>query len=159
MTRSNWDRKWSKPQSWIYNMDRKFGSPSPKSRMGKWRVLAFARIHPWLGEMGVYCSILSPRMQVEKRQVNNVMKQIVLRIIPSRLRHVAVIAVFLGDGKPKISLKKVNSHCFKLHRSYSISFFVKYRRNILGVNPRGPYLRLEKENFCVVFTYSTESGA
>ena len=31
----------------------------PKSRMEKWRVLAFARLHPWFGGgMGVCCSIL-----------------------------------------------------------------------------------------------------
>ena len=53
----------------------------------------------------------------------------------------------------------MNSHCFKFHRSYSISFFVTYWPNGLGLNPKGPYLRLEKDNFCVVFTYSTESGA
>ena len=31
-------------------------------------------------------------------------------------RHVAMVAKFLDDNKPKIQLK-VNSHCFKLHRS------------------------------------------
>ena len=37
---------------------------SPKSRMGKWRVLAFARLHPWFGGMGVCCSILfCPRLK------------------------------------------------------------------------------------------------
>ena len=38
------------------------------------------------------------------------------------LRHVAMVATFLDDSKPKKSLKKVYSHYFKLHRSYSISF-------------------------------------
>lgn len=37
--------------------------PPPKSRMGKWRVLAFARLHPWFGGMGVCYSILfCPRL-------------------------------------------------------------------------------------------------
>ena len=40
--------------------------------------------------------------------------------------------------------KKVNSDCFKLHRSYSISFCVKCWWNFLGLNPRKPYLSLEK---------------
>ena len=74
---------------------------------------------------------------------------------------------------------KVNSRCFKLHRSYSISFNfanigqprpqgfslkkwvgkspgdeVEYWRNFLRLNPKGPYSSVEKEedNFCVVFT-------
>ena len=37
------------------------------------------------------------------------------------LRHVAMVAKFLDDNKPKKSLK-VHSHYFKLHRSYSNSF-------------------------------------
>ena len=41
-------------------IDGKFVTPlPPKSRMGKWRVLAFARLHPCFGGgMGVCCSIL-----------------------------------------------------------------------------------------------------
>ena len=40
------------------NLDPPPPSP-PKSRMEKWRVLAFARLHPWFGRgMGVCCSIL-----------------------------------------------------------------------------------------------------
>ena len=35
------------------------------------------------------------------------------------LRHVAMVAKYLDDNKPKMHLKS-NSHCFKLHRSYSI---------------------------------------
>ena len=38
----------------------------------------------------------------------------------------------------------MNSHCFKLHWSYSISFCVKYWWNFLGLNLRGPYLSLKK---------------
>ena len=41
----------------------------------------------------------------------------------------------------------MNSHCFKLNWYSSISFN-------LSNNYIGPYLSLEKENFCVMFTYS-----
>jgi len=34
----------------------------------------------------------------------------------------------------------VNLHCFKVRRSYSVSFSL-----FLGLNPKGPYLSLEKE--------------
>ena len=60
--------------------------------------------------------------------------------------------------------KKVNSHCLKLHGSYSVSFNLSNVGEIifLGLNPKGPHLRLdkEKENFSVVFTTSikTKSG-
>ena len=37
------------------------------------------------------------------------------------LRHVAIATKFLDDNKLKIHLK-VNLHCFKVHRSYSVSF-------------------------------------
>ena len=37
------------------------------------------------------------------------------------LRHVAMVVKFLDNNKPKTSLK-VNSHWFKIHQSYSISF-------------------------------------
>ena len=50
--------------------------------MGKWRVLAFARLHPSLEGMGVCCSIVfCPRMQVGKRQVTNVMKEIIVDLV------------------------------------------------------------------------------
>ena len=56
--------------------------------------------------------------------------------------------------------EKVNSHCFKLHWSYSISFCVKCWWNFLGLNLRGPYLSLKKEKkyFGVVFTYSMKQA-
>ena len=61
-----------------------------------------------------------------------------------------MVAKFLDDNKSKTSL--VNSHCFKLHRSYSVSFnLFKCRRNSLGLNPKPPYVSSEKENFCAVF--------
>ena len=51
----------------------------------------------------------------------------------------------------------MNSHCFTVNRSYSFSFNLS---NVLGLNPKGPYLSLkkEKENFCVVFTYSVKQA-
>ena len=58
----------------------------------------------------------------------------------------------------------MNSHCFKLHRSYSISFKLANVRFFLrgsggrggGGNRKRPQLSLEKENdnFCVEFNYS-----
>ena len=52
------------------------------------------------------------------------------------LRPVAMEQKFLDDNKPKTSLRKSISHCFKLHRSYySISFNLS---NYLGLNPEGP---------------------
>ena len=38
------------------------------------------------------------------------------------LHHVAMVETFLDDNKPKLHLLNENSHCFKLHRSYSLSF-------------------------------------
>ena len=52
----------------------------------------------------------------------------------------------------------MDSHCFKLHRSYLISFNLSNVDKILcGINPKGPSclsLEKEKENFCVLLTYS-----
>ena len=50
----------------------------------------------------------------------------------------------------------MDSHCFKLHRSYLISFnLTSLVDKISGLNPKGPYLSLEKEkeNFCVVLNF------
>ena len=53
---------------------------------------------------------------------------------------------------------------FALFQTSSISFnfieFVKCWRNFLGLNSKGPYLSLEKEqeNLCVVFTYFIKRG-
>ena len=62
------------------------------------------------------------------------------------LRHVAMVAKFLDDNKPKA------------FQTSSIFFnfieFVKRWRNFLELNSKGPCLGLEKEkHFCVVFTY------
>ena len=40
--------------------------------------------------------------------------------------------------------KKVNLHCFRLHRSYLISLIVKSWRKFLELNPKGPYIRKRK---------------
>ena len=52
----------------------------------------------------------------------------------------------------------MDSHCFKLHWSYLISFNLSNVDEILcGINQKGPSclsLEKEKENFCVVLTYS-----
>ena len=81
-----------------------------------------------------------------------------------------MVAKFLDDNKPKTY--KANSHCFKLRRSYSISFNLSNDGEIfwgirsrflscLELNPKGPYLSLEKEkeNFCVVLAYFVKAGA
>ena len=67
------------------------------------------------------------------------------------LRHVAMVAKISGWQQTE-----VNSHCFKLHRSYSISFHVSNVEEISELNPKGRYLSLQKakDNLCVVFTYS-----
>ena len=66
------------------------------------------------------------------------------------LRHVAMVAKFLDDNKPKKSLKSL--FALKLHRSYSFSFNLA---NLLW-DLIYRYLSLENEsdNFCVIFTYS-----
>ena len=69
--------------------------------------------------------------------------------------HVAMVAKFLDDNKPKRHLK-VDSYCFKLHRSHLISFNLSNVGEIFWLNPKGRYVSLEKEtqNFCVVLTNS-----
>ena len=55
----------------------------------------------------------------------------------------------------------MNSHCFKLHRSYTFSFNLSTVGEIFwGWIRKGPYLSFEKEKetFCVVFTYFTKRG-
>ena len=68
-------------------------------------------------------------------------------------KNVALVAKFL-DGK---KVENITFNCFKLHRSYSISFNLSsVGRNFLGFYPKGPdqWLVKEKENFSVVFTYA-----
>ena len=51
----------------------------------------------------------------------------------------------------------MNSHCFKPHRSYSVSFYLSKVGEIFwDLNTKRPYLILEKESFCAAFTYSIE---
>ena len=68
------------------------------------------------------------------------------------LRHVAMVAKFLNDNKPKRHLKSG----FALFQTSLIFFnfisFVKCWRNFLGWIRKNR--SLEKENFCVVLTYS-----
>ena len=67
------------------------------------------------------------------------------------LRHVAMVAKFLDDNKPKATDQKhhlkVNLHSFKL---ILVNFSVaEFKRTYLSSER-------EKENLCVVFTYSTK---
>ena len=63
------------------------------------------------------------------------------------LRHVALVAKFLDDNKPKIHLKKVNSHCFKLHRSYSISFNFSNLGEIFWIEAERTVSEFRKRDF------------
>ena len=65
-----------------------------------------------------------------------------------QLRHVAMVAKFLDDNKPKIHLK-VNSHCFKLHRSFSISFNLSNVGEIFWIESERAIceIRKRKRNF------------
>ena len=49
----------------------------------------------------------------------------------------------------------MDSHCFKLHRSYLVSFNLSNVGEIFWVKSKRT-LEKEKENFCVVLTYSME---
>ena len=57
--------------------------------------------------------------------------------------------------------KKVDTYCFKLHRSYLLSLNCQKLTKFSGLNPKGPYVSLEKEkqNFCVVVTYSIKRAS
>ena len=50
----------------------------------------------------------------------------------------------------------MDSHCFKLHWSYFTSLICQMLAKFSGLNQKWPYVSLEKEkqNFCVVLTYS-----
>ena len=81
---------------------------------------------------------------------------ILVLIEEKSLGHVAMVAEFLDDNKPKRSLKKgicSVSNFVDLVQFHSIcQLLAKFCR----LNPKGPYLRLEKEkeNFCIMLTYS-----
>ena len=73
------------------------------------------------------------------------------------LRHVAMVAKFLDENKPKIHLKSKFA-LFKLVGLIQSHFICQMLAKFSGRNPKGQYLTLEKEKetFCVVFTYSVE---
>ena len=52
------------------------------------------------------------------------------------LRHVAMVATFLDDNKPKRHLQ-VDSHCIKLHQPYLISFNLSNVGEIFLVKSEG----------------------
>ena len=69
------------------------------------------------------------------------------------LRHVAMVETFLDDNKPKLHLLNENSHCFKLHRSYSLLFnIVKCWRNFLD------WIRKKKKKKLFVLCSSTSQS-
>ena len=59
------------------------------------------------------------------------------------LHHVAMVETFLDDNKPKLHLLNENSHCFKLHRSYSLSFNLSNVGEIFWIESE----RKRKRNF------------
>ena len=67
-----------------------------------------------------------------------------------------MVAKFLDDNKPEIHLKIK----FALFQTSLILFHLicQMLATFSGLNPKGPYLSLEKERetFCVVFTYSVK---
>ena len=67
------------------------------------------------------------------------------------LRHVAMVAKFLDDNKPKSHLKSK----FALFQTSSILFNFKCWQNFLDLI-RKTVSEKEKETFCVVFTYSVK---
>ena len=66
------------------------------------------------------------------------------------LRHVAMVAKFLDDNKLKTSLIKC-SRSFKLHQSYSISYFNS--ANAGEISWVESKRTVSKDNFCVLFTF------
>ena len=74
------------------------------------------------------------------------------------LRHVAMVAKLLDDNKSKRHLKKVDSYsdCFKLHRSYLISFNFSNGGHIFWIESERtvPRFRKEKKKICVMLTYT-----
>lgn len=69
------------------------------------------------------------------------------------LRHVAIVVKFLDDSKPKTSLKKLIRTVSNFDDLIQFYLICQMLRNFLGLNPKGPCLRLEKDNFCVVLAY------
>ena len=73
------------------------------------------------------------------------------------LRHVAMVAKFWDENKPKIHLKSKFA-LFKLVGLIQFHFICQMLEKFCGLNRTGPYVSLEKEKetFCVVFTYSVK---
>ena len=61
------------------------------------------------------------------------------------LCHVAMVAKFLDENKPKTSLKSELALFQTTPILFNFILFVKCWRNFLGLNPKGPYLSLEKD--------------
>ena len=72
------------------------------------------------------------------------------------LRHVAMVATFLDDNKPK----RHCSHCFKLHRAYLISFNLSNVGEIFWVKSERTLSKVWKKNtfLCLVHRFH-KSGA
>ena len=75
------------------------------------------------------------------------------------VRVVVMVAKFLDDNHNRKFTQKVNSHCFKLYRSYSISFnlsnvgeifWIEFQRTV------SKFRKQKKETFCLSFTYSVK---
>ena len=67
-----------------------------------------------------------------------------------------MVANFGVTTNQKRHLKSEFAHLQTSSILFNFILFGKYWRIFLGLNPKGPYLSLEeeKDNFCVVFTYS-----
>ena len=84
----------------------------------------------------------------------NVLRLTSLLAYRESLRHVAMVAKFPDERHLKGKFRAVSNFIdlFQFHLIRQIW------RNFLGLNPKGPFLSLEKEreDFCVVFTYSVK---
>ena len=126
-----------------------------------WRVLAFARIHSWLDGWGFAVPFYSSKNAGGKTRLGhqcyeeNCFEDYTNREEKS-LRQVAMIAIFLDDNKPEISLKKWIRTVSNFIALIQFHFLSNIGQMVWGWIQKD---RLEKDNFCVVFTYSTESGA
>ena len=83
----------------------------------------------------------------------NVLRLTSLVAYGESLRHVAMVAKFLDARHLKGKFAPFQTSSIFFNFIYLIR---QIWRNFLGLNPKGPFLRLEKEreDFCVVFTYS-----
>ena len=79
-------------------------------------------------------------------------------------RHVAIVAKFLDDNKPKTSLKKWIRTVSNFIDLVQFLFYLSNKVGEIlwgggGLNLKGPYLSLKKKkNLCVVFTYSLKQA-